>query len=237
MNKKKIIFSVIAFISALFISLLFFFPINPMVSKIIRDTAESRKLDLRYDDINISPFGASVSNLKTGKLVVDNIRLKYNPIGLIFKRADFEAESQAFSVKGRLSGGVIKADAKGYMAGISGMAGYTGSGSLTGNLEYDMKNKKGALILNGGPVTFNHPMMILQADSLEGSAEIDGGTVTVSKLEAKGKNSLNAGGTIALNNNKIDQSVINMSGSANMNNYKMDFQINGPVKSPKFLIK
>ena len=89
MSKKKIIFSILAFFAALIVTLIITFPLSAVASKIISDTVTKNKIDLRYDKIDITFFGASASNIKSGPLVIKNIELDYNPIGLIFKRISF----------------------------------------------------------------------------------------------------------------------------------------------------
>ena len=54
MNKKRIIFSIIAFLCALIITLIVTFPLSAVASKIIADTVEKNKIDIRYDNINIT---------------------------------------------------------------------------------------------------------------------------------------------------------------------------------------
>ena len=93
MTKKQIIFSITAFFAALIITLIAAFPLNAVASKIIEDTTAKNRIDLRYDKINVTFFGAAASNIQTGNLVIKNIELDYNPVGLLFKRITFKADS------------------------------------------------------------------------------------------------------------------------------------------------
>ena len=110
MNKKQIIFSVIAFFAAFLITIIIKFPLNAVVTNIITDTVQNKKIDIRYDSINVTFFGATATNVKTGPLVISNVQLDYNPLGLLFKRVAFKADSTAFNLSGKLSGSKLNAD-------------------------------------------------------------------------------------------------------------------------------
>ncbi len=238
MTKKQIIFSIIAFIIALFITLIITFPLNAVASKIIVDTVTNNKIDLHYDKINITFFGASASNIKTGPLTIKNIELNYNPLGLIFKRISFKADSPAFILTGKLSGNKLNADIKASVAGIAQISGMTGSGSINGAIEYNIKDEKGTInILSPNKVSFNHPLMPIAVDSLQGMADINKNKLNIQNLSAKGTNSLNVTGYVDINKQRIDTSVININGEASMGNYPLKFNLAGPARAPKFAIK
>lgn len=238
MTKKRIIFSIIAFFLALIITLIATFPLSAVASKIITDTVNKNRIDLRYDNINITFFGATAANIQTGKLLIKNVELKYNPIGLILKRISFKAESPAFMLTGKLSGNNISADIKASIAGIAQIAGITGSGSINGKIEYDIKNEKGIVnVSSPGKATLNSPLMPVSVDMLQGEADINKNKLTIKKLEAKGANSLNVTGYVDLNKQKIDKSILNINGETSMGNYPMKFSLTGPARAPKFSIK
>lgn len=134
MTKKQIIFSIMAFFTALILTLIVTFPLSAVASKIISDTVAKNKIDLRYDKIDISFFGAAASNIQTGPLVIKNVTLDYNPVGLLFKRISFKADSPAFILTGRLTGNDINADIKASVAGIAQIAGMTGSGTVNSKI-------------------------------------------------------------------------------------------------------
>lgn len=238
MTKKQIIFSITAFFTALLITLIITFPLNAVTSKIIADTVEKNKIDLRYDNINITFFGATALNIQSGPLLIKNVELNYNPVGLIFRKISFKADSPAFMLTGRLSGNNINADIKASVAGIAQITGMTGSGSINGKVEYNIKNEKGIIsIASPNKVTFNHPLMPVSVDLLQGEADIDKNRLTIKNMTAKGSNSLKVAGYIDLNKKKIDKSVLNISGEASMGNYPVKFNLTGPARTPKFSIK
>ena len=246
MNKKRIIFSIIAFLCALIVTLIVTFPLSAVASKIIADTVEKNKIDMRYDNINITFFGADASNIQTGPLTIKSIKLDYNPIGLFFKRVAFDVQSPAFMVTGKLSGSDLTADIKASVAGIaqiagmtgSGIAGMTGSGSVSGKIQYNLNDEKGSINLSSpNKVTFNHPLMPVAVDSLQGQADINKNKLTIKNLSAKGANSLNVTGYIDLNKQKIDTSVLNINGEASMGNYPLKFSLTGPARAAKFSLK
>ncbi len=238
MSKKKIIFSILAFFAALIVTLIITFPLSAVASKIISDTVTKNKIDLRYDKIDITFFGASASNIKSGPLVIKNIELDYNPIGLIFKRISFKADSPAFMLTGKLAGSNINADVKASVAGIAQIAGMSGSGSIDGKIEYNIKDEKGSInVTSPNKVSFNHPLMPVAVDSVQGQADIDKNKLTIKNFSAKGANSLNITGFVDLNKKKIDTSVLNINGEASMGNYPLKFNLVGPARAPKFSIK
>lgn len=238
MNKKRIIFSIIAFLCALIVTLIVTFPLSAVASKIIADTVEKNKIDMRYDNINITFFGADASNIQTGPLTIKSIKLDYNPIGLLFKRVAFDVQSPAFMVTGKLSGSDLTADIKASVAGIAQIAGMTGSGSVSGKIVYNINDEKGSINLTSpNKVTFSHPLMPVAVDSLQGQADINKNKLTIKNLSAKGANSLNVTGYIDLNKQKIDTSVLNINGEASMGNYPLKFSLTGPARAPKFSLK
>lgn len=238
MTKKQIIFSITAFFAALIVTLIVTFPLSSVASKIIADTVEKNKIDLRYDKINITFFGATASNIQTGPLVIKNVTLDYNPLGLLFKRVSFKADSPAFILSGKLAGSNLNADIKASVAGIAQITGMTGSGTVNGKIEYNIKDEKGIInIESPNKVSFNHPLMPVSVDSLQGQADINKNKLTIKKLSAKGANSLNVTGYVDLNKQKIDTSVLNISGEASMGNYPLKFALTGPARAPKFSIK
>lgn len=238
MTKKQIIFSIMAFFTALILTLIVTFPLSAVASKIIADTVVKNKIDLRYDKIDISFFGATASNIQTGPLVIKNVTLDYNPVGLLFKRISFKADSPAFILTGRLTGNDINADIKASVAGIAQIAGMTGSGTVNSKIEYNIKDEKGIInIESPNKVSFNHPLMPVAVDSLNGQADINKNKLIIKNLSAKGANSLNVTGYIDLNKQKIDTSVLNINGEASMGSYPLKFALQGPARAPKFSIK
>lgn len=238
MTKKQIIFSVLAFFAALILTLIVTFPLSSVASKIIADTVTKNKIDLRYDKIDITFFGASASNIQTGPLVIKNVELNYNPLGLLFKKISFKADSTAFMLTGKLSGNELNADIKASVAGIAQITGMTGSGTVNGKIEYNIKDEKGIVnVESPNKVSFNHPLMPVAVDSLKGQVDINKNKLTIKNLSAKGANSLNVTGYVDLNKQKIDTSVLNINGEASMGNYPLKFALTGPARAPKFSIK
>ena len=231
MTKKQIIFSITAFFAALIITLIAAFPLNAVASKIIEDTTAKNRIDLRYDKINVTFFGAAASNIQTGNLVIKNIELDYNPVGLLFKRITFKADSPAFMLTGRLKGSSLNADIKASVSGIAQITGITGSGTVNGKIEYNIKDEKGI-------VNLESPNKVsVSVDSLNGQADINKNKLTIKNLSAKGVNSLNVTGYIDLNKQKIDTSILNINGEASMGSYPLKFALTGPARAPKFSIK
>ncbi len=238
MTKKQIIFSITAFFAALIITLIAAFPLNAVASKIIEDTTAKNRIDLRYDKINVTFFGAAASNIQTGNLVIKNIELDYNPVGLLFKKITFKANSPAFMLTGRLKGSSLNADIKASVSGIAQITGITGSGTVNGKIEYNIKDEKGIVNLESpNKVSVNHPLMSVSVDSLNGQADINKNKLTIKNLSAKGVNSLNVTGYIDLNKQKIDTSILNINGEASMGSYPLKFALTGPARAPKFSIK
>lgn len=237
MNKKRIILSVIVFLCAFLITIIIKFPLNAVVSNIIADTVKNRKIDIRYDSINVTFFGSTATNVKSGPIVVKNIELDYNPLGLLFKRVSFKAQSDAFILEGKLAGNNLNADVKVSIASLAQMVNMTGSGSFTGNLTYNMKNETGKINLDApNKISFNHPLMPLQADNLKANADIDKNKLTINDFSATGQNTLKVTGYVDLNKQKIDTSILNIKGEASMGNYPLKFTLTGPARMPKVAV-
>ncbi len=238
MTKKQIIYSIIAFFIAFLVTLLIKFPLNTVASNIIADTVTKRKIDIRYDNIDVTFFGTTATNVKTGPLIIKNIELDYNPLGLLFKRVNFKAESPAFVLSGKLRGSEINADVKASIAGLAEMAKMKGSGSISGSLNYNIKDEIGKIELNSpNKISFNHPLMMVMVDSLKGNADIDKNKLNIVSLKAEGSNSLNVTGFVDLNKQRIDTSILNIQCEASMNNMPLKFNITGPARMPKIAIK
>lgn len=234
MNKKQIIFSVIAFFAAFLITIIIKFPLNAVVTNIITDTVQNKKIDIRYDSINVTFFGATATNVKTGPLVISNLELDYNPLGLLFKRVAFKADSTAFNLTGKLSGSKVNADIKGYIATLAQMGNMTGSGSFNGNFTYNIKDETGKITLDApNKVTFNHPLMPIAVDNIKAEADINKNKLTINNFSATGSNSLKVTGFIDLNKQKIDTSILNIQGEASMGNFPLKFTLTGPARMPK----
>ncbi len=238
MTKKQIIYSIIAFICAFLITLIIKFPLNTVASNIISNMVTKQKIDIRYDTINVTFFGSTATNVKTGPLVIKNVELDYNPIGLLFKRVGFKVDSTAFVLEGSLKGNKINADVKASVAGLAQIGKMTGSGTVNGSLFYNIKDEKGKIELDAPKkVSFNHPLMPVTVDSLKGLAEIDKNKLSITKLEATGDNSLNITGFVDLNKKRIDTSILNLDGEVSMGNFPLKFSLTGPAKKPSFSIK
>lgn len=238
MNKKKIIISVIIFLCVFLVTLIIKFPLNAVASNIIANTVKNKKIDIRYDSINITFFGANAKNVKTGPITIKNIDLDYNPLGLLFKRVAFNATSDAFILQGRLAGNNINADIKASVSGLANLANMTGSGSFNGNITYNIKDEKGSINIDApNKIAFNHPLMPLQVDSLKGSADINKNKLTISELSATGDNTLKVTGYVDLNKQRIDTSVLNIQGQASMGNMPLNFSLTGPARMPKISLK
>lgn len=237
MNKKRIILSVIVFLCAFLITIIVKFPLNAVVSNIIADTVKNRKIDIRYDSINVTFFGSTATNVKSGPIVIKNIELDYNPLGLLFKRVSFKAQSDAFILNGKLSGNNLNADVKVSIASLAQMVNMTGSGSFTGNITYNIKNETGKINLDApNKISFNHPLMPLQADNLKANADIDKNKLTINDFSATGQNTLKVTGYVDLNKQKIDTSILNIKGEASMGNYPLKFTLTGPARMPKVAV-
>lgn len=237
MNKKRIILSVIVFLCAFLITIIIKFPLNAVASNIIADTVKKRKIDIRYDSIDVSFFGAAATNVKSGPMVIKNIELDYNPLGLLFKRVTFKAQSDAFVLNGKFAGNDLTADVKVSIASLAQMANMTGSGSFTGSLNYNIKDEKGSLTIDApNKVSFTHPLMPLQVDNLKANADIDKNKLTINDFAATGQNTLKVTGYVDLNKQKIDTSILNIKGEASMGNFPLKFTLTGPARMPKVAI-
>lgn len=238
MTKKQIIFSAVAFLITLIITLIITFPLNAVATKIIADTVNNKKIDIRYDNINITFFGTNISNLQTGPLIVKKITLDYNPFSLLFKRIFFNAESSAFILDGAINGNKVNANIKVSVAEIGQIIDVKGSGSIQSSIEYNMKEEKGIInVESPSKITFNHPLIPLFTDSLQGQANINKNKLTINNLSATGNNALKIEGYIDINKQQIDSSVLNINGEAAVGNYPIKFSLTGPARSPKISIK
>lgn len=238
MGRKKIILSIVVFLCAFLITLIIKFPLSAVASNMVTDIIKARKLDVRYDSLNITFFGADAKNVKTGPVVIKTVELDYNPLGLLFKRVAFKAQSDAFVLNGRLAGNSLNADVKVSVAGAAQLANMTGSGSFTGNLTYNIKDEIGQLNIDApNKITFNHPLMPIEADNLKGSADINKNKLTIKNLSATGTNSLKVTGYVDLNKKTIDTSILNIQGEASMGNFPLKFSLTGPAKRPQISVK
>lgn len=232
---KKIIFSALTFAGAFVVGILIFFPISQVASKYIKGFVDKESIDLRYDVLNIGFFGAQVTNLKTGDLTVNKIIIKYNPIGALFKRFSFEAESPLFIAGGKMAGDTITADIKGSVAGLAKLGNFDGSGSLDIKGKYNINSREGSVEVSSGAVSLAHPLMNVEADELKAKAGIKGNIITIDNVAAKGKTALDGKGTVVLNTKKIEFSTLDIQGKAGMMGMNMDFKIQGPASSPRFV--
>lgn len=238
MSKKKILLSIIVFLCAFLVTIIIKFPLSAVASNIITDIVKARKVDFRYDSLNITFFGADAKNVKSGPIVIKTLELDYNPIGLLFKRVAFNAQSDAFVVNGKLAGNNLNVDAKVSVAGVAQIANMKGSGSFTTNLTYNIKDETGKLNIDApNKITFNHPLMPIEADNLKGSADINKNKLTIQNLSATGTNSLKVTGYVDLNKKTIDTSILNIQGEASMGNFPLKFTLTGPARTPQISIK
>ena len=117
------------------------------------------------------------------------------------------------------------------------MVNMTGSGSFTGNITYNIKNETGKINLDApNKISFNHPLMPLQADNLKANADIDKNKLTINDFSATGQNTLKVTGYVDLNKQKIDTSILNIKGEASMGNYPLKFTLTGPARMPKVAV-
>lgn len=231
---KKTVLSAAVFLGVFAVSAVIFMPYTQIASKIIDDVVNQRRVDIRYDALDVGLFGAEITKLATGALVIDRLTVKYNPIGLLFGKLSFNADSPVFSAEGTLSGSRLTADVKGSVAGLAKMAGFDGSGSVDAELSYDMSSGEGSALLKGGAVSFAHPMMKIEADGVEAEASVKGNIISVSKARAQGKTTLDAKGTVTLNSKKIEHSVMNITGKAGLMGMEMNFRLGGTFLAPIF---
>lgn len=233
--KKKIIASVTLFLVAFVIGVLAFMPFGVIATKYIIQEAAKNNVELKFDTLDIGFFDAKMTNIKSGNLVVDNVELKYNPIGLIFKRFSFKAESPLFIADGKMAGNEITADIKGSVPAIAALASCTGSGSLDVKGKYNIVTKEGNVDISSGAVTVTHPLMLVETDSIKGVADIKGNLITIGNLSAKGKTSLEGKGTVSVNTKKIEFSTIDLEGQAGLMGMNMNFKLQGSAASPRFI--
>lgn len=240
MSKKKIIFSIIAFFVSFIIAVIMFFPITPIAEKYIKDIITQRRIDLRYDKMDITFFGATVTNIRTGPVVIKKVTLDYNPISLLFKSVKFDINSNLISAKGEFSNNTLTSTIKssvGEIAKVSG-SGAEGSGTINGSINYSVEKKQGEINLQStGNVNIKHQLITLELDSLKGKAKINNNIVNIENLSATGKNTLNVSGSVTINPAVLNSSVLNISGTASMNNFPIKFKLNGPARSPNFQLQ
>lgn len=232
---KKIIISLLVFIGAFSAGLAIFFPIGEVASKYISSAVAGSNLDFRFDKLSAGFFGAEMTNIKTGKLTINKVKLDYNPIGLIFKRFSFYAESPLFIAKGNMAGNKITADITGSVNELAALADYKGSGSLNIKGGYDLAAKEGDVVVSGGAVSFAHPMMNVEADSVNANASIKGNVITINEINASGKTSIDGKGSVVLNPKKIEFSTLDIQGKAGLMGMNMNFKLQGPASSPRFV--
>lgn len=240
MSKKKIILSVVAFLVSFIISVIIFFPITPIAEKYIKNIITQRNLDLRYDKMNITFFGADVTNLRTGPVVIKKITLDYNPIGLLFKNVKFNVTSNLINAKGEFSNNTLTSTIKSSVAEIAKVSGSgaEGSGTINGSINYSVEKKQGEINLQStGAVNIKHQLITLELETLKGIAKINNNVVNIEKLSATGKNTLDVTGSISINPAVLNSSVLNISGTASMNNFPIKFKLNGPARSPSFQLQ
>lgn len=240
MSKKKIILSVVAFLVSFIISVIIFFPITPIAEKYIKNIITQRNLDLRYDKMNITFFGADVTNLRTGPVVIKKITLDYNPIGLLFKNVKFNITSNLINAKGEFSNNTLTSTIKSSVAEIAKVSGSgaEGSGTINGSINYSVEKKQGEINLQStGAVNIKHQLITLELETLKGIAKINNNVVNIEKLSATGKNTLDVTGSISINPAVLNSSVLNISGTASMNNFPIKFKLNGPARSPSFQLQ
>ena len=231
---KKIALSAAAFIAAFIIALIIFMPYTQIASKVIDDIVTKRKIDIRYKTLDVGLFGAEITGLATGDITVDKLTVNYNPIGLIFKKLSFNADSPLFIAEGELSGNEVTANVRASVASISKMVGFDGGGSLNADILYNINSGEGSALLKSGSVSFIHPLMKIEADSLNGEVAIKDNMITIPQIKATGKTTLDAKGSITLNNKKIEHSLMDISGTAGIMGMNMNFRLSGNFISPKF---
>lgn len=232
--KKKVILSVIAFAISLFFSLLIFVPYAQIATKIINSQIQKNNINVTYDTLNIGLFGAEVTDLQSKDIVIDKITLSYNPIGLIFKRVSFKAESDLFNVEGKLSGSNLKANVVASVAGIAKSYNFNGGGRVNANIEYNIDKKEGNVKLDSGNIAFKHPLMNIEADSLTGLAKVKNNIITIEQAKITGKTNLDAQGTITINPSNINFSLLNISGKVGLMGMNLNFKLGGNFASPQF---
>lgn len=240
MSKKKIIFSIIAFLISFIFAVIMFFPVTPIAEKYIKDIIMKNKIDLRYDKMEITFFGAEVTNIRTGPVVIRKITLDYNPIGLLFKNVKFDINSSLVSARGEFSNNTLTSTIKASVGEIAKVAGggAEGSGTINGSINYSVDKKQGNITLqSAGAVNIKHQLITLELESVKGNAKIVDKTINIENLSATGKNTLNVSGSVTINPAALNASVLNIAGSASMNNFPIKFKLNGPARSPNFQLQ
>lgn len=238
MTKKQISISVVLFIVSFLLTAIIFFPLTPVADKYIKKAITANKIDLNYKSINVSYFGTEINGIENKFVKINKVTIDYNPLGLLFKRIDLNATSPMFSLDAKLRGNKLQADVKGSIASIAKTAGHTGKGSIQGNLNYNLKDLNGTLnIESKGPVAYTHPMLDLKLDSLSGTITSAKNNITIQKFTTTGENKLDLNGYVKLNTTNINNSLVELTGKAEMGNYPLNFSISGPLKTARFQIK
>ncbi len=232
--RKKIILSSIAFIVSLFLSLIIFVPYSQIAVKIVNNLIKENNIDVSYNKLEINLFGAEVTKLKSKNFEVDKINLSYNPISLLLKRVSFSAESDLFNANGKFASNTLNADIVASVAGIAKMYGFSGGGRVNANIKYNIDKKTGDITLDSGNISFKHPLMNIEADSLSASASAQNNIITINEAKINGKTSLDAKGNITLNLSKINHSILNISGKAGLMGMNLNFRLTGNMSAPQF---
>ncbi len=235
MIKKTILFTLV-FLASVIVGCLYFFPLNAVVSKVITDVTTQNRLELKYDYLDVTFFGATMREITSKDLVIDEVVLDYNPLSLLLRKVSFTADSPLFIAEGALSGTELAAEVTASVGSIAKIVNFEASGSVKADIIYDIISGNGSVVVESGGVSFAHPMMNVEVDSIDANAVIEENLLTIEKAEAKGQTELNATGTVNINPTKPDMSALNISGTASLSGLNIPFSIKGPARRAKFNI-
>ncbi len=233
---RKIIFSSAVFLFSALLGLIVFFPLNQVAEKAIKSYVSLNRLEFAYDEMNITFFGADIRGIVSKDLIIDEIKVNYNPIGLLLRRLSFEAESPFFLAEGRMAGNNLEAEFTASVGAIAELLKTEGSGSFTTNIAYNVKSGDGDITLDSGAITLVHPLINVDVDSVEGDATIVSNKLTINTAEAVGSTSLSAEGTININPNVIDMSLLDIRGTASLSGLTVPFTLVGTAKRARLNI-
>lgn len=234
--KERIIFALI-FLAAFIASIIIFFPLTPIASKVAASVIKSQNIPITYEAMNVTFFGADIKKLRADNVLIDNAHLSYNPIGLLFKRIKFKADSSLFQAEGRLAGNLLQTNLKASVTDVAKLFNQQGTGSLNADITFDIKEETGEIKLNSKKATFKTPMLPVDIDSLLAEATYAKNELKIGIFKAEGKTALDAKGSITLNKKAINRSLLNLSGKVGFSGQMMNFSLTGAASNPNFQLK
>jgi len=193
---------------------------------------------LTYSDLDLGLFGGEIRDIIiNNEIKIDHLNISYNPISLIFLRVSFNLESDYLVANGKFKSNTLTIETEADLEPILELVGIEAIGTLHINGTYFLDNMSGNLIIDSGAIAFTHPLMKVEADSLQLISEFKGFLLKINSFKTTGKSVIDAAGIISFNSKNIKDSILDIKGKMDVIGIKSNFELRGNFSKPDFKLK